>query len=402
MKSSNYLFKWQGKNKHGQKISGEIRASSLTLAKNQLIKRGIQPTKISPPSLLSQLTTSKIKFDSISSLINQLASILESGIPLIQAFELLGKSQTQGQITQLIDELKFHVESGSSLADAFNQYPEYFNDYFCSLIEAGESSGTLDQMLKDLVKHREKIGAIKRKIKKTMIYPIIVISVAIIVSAILLIFVIPKFQSIYASYGAQLPTYTLMVIELSKYVQNYWWITLLACFGFYFGAKILYKKQPRIHYIIDKMVLKLPILGTLIQKSIYAKFAQAMSITFAAGLSLYDALKLIKNGMGNQVYIEAIESIRKNVSSGQSLNESMAKTKLFPIMMIQMIAIGEQTGNMEEMLSKLAHYYEQEVDSAVDTLNTLLEPLILMILGLIVGSLVIAMYLPMFKLTTLM
>jgi type IV pilus assembly protein PilC len=395
------VFRWEGISREGKRIAGELKATSIVLAKAQLMKEGILVKKLVNPSkslLFIFSKKKKIKSADITLFSRQLATMMEAGIPLLQSFDIISKSQAHTGMRSLIEDLRYQIETGLTLAEAFKLYPLLFNDLYCNLIKAGESSGTLELMLKNLATYREKMENIKRKIKKAMVYPAIVVSVGLIVSAVLLIFVVPQFQTLFTSAGAQLPIFTLMVIKVSEFFQKYWFIILSSMLLAAVLIHYSYRRSKRFRQMLDHLIFKVPVIGQIVKNAVIARFARTLSITFAAGLPLYDALSLVEGAVGNIIYADATAKIREEVGTGQTMKIAMTNTHIFPNMVIQMIAIGEESGSMEKMLGKVANYYEDEVDSMVDNLSTLIEPLIICILGVLVGGLVVAMYLPIFKL----
>lgn len=391
-------FHYSGLNKAGQKVMGDIDAKSLAFAKVELHRQGIITNKITKKRKPLFSKNKKITAGDITVFSRQLATMIESGIPLVQAFDIVAKGQSNKRLKELIEGIKHDVETGLTLSQSLVKHPKYFNDLFCNLVDAGEKSGSLDIMLNKIATYKEKIESIKKKIKKALTYPMAVIVVAIIVTAGLLIFVVPQFESLFKGFGADLPAMTKAVVSMSRFFQSYWY--------FIFGAlglgiyALIYVKQhsPQFAQTLDRLVLKIPIIGPIIEKAAIARFARTLSITFAAGLPLVDALKSVAGATGNIIFAKATETIKDEVSTGQQMNQAMENTKLFPNMVVQMVAIGEESGALEKMLSKVADFYEEEVDTAVDSLSSLLEPLIMCILGVLVGGLVVAMYLPIFKL----
>lgn len=392
-------FQWEGTNKRGDALKGEMTASSIALLKAELRKQGIHPKKVKRKTApLLKKRKKKITQRDITLFSRQMATMLNAGIPLVQAFDIVGKGLENPTLQDLINSIKTDVESGTTFSEALRKHPVFFNELFCNLVDAGEQSGSLDIMLDRLATYKEKIESLKGKIKKALFYPTAVIVVAFFVTAALLIFVVPQFESLFKGFGAELPALTRIVITLSEFFQAYWWLIFGALFS---GAYAFYKARQRSYrfaHWVDRMMLRFPIIGPILEKAAIARFARTLSITFAAGLPLVDALKAVAGATGNIVFAEATESIRQNVATGQQLQLSMRNTQVFPNMIIQMVAIGEESGSLEEMLSKVADFYEEEVDNAVDGLSSLLEPLIMAFLGVIVGVLVIAMYLPIFKL----
>ena len=394
-----YTYVWEGVNKQGERIHGENNALNPLFLKADLRRQGITPKRVRKKrnSFFFGLRK-KIHPKEVTLFVRQMATMLTAGIPIVQTVDLIARGQTNPVFQQLLLTIKTNIETGTPPSEAFRKYPNLFNTLLCNLVEAGEQSGTLDTMLNRIASYREKIEALSAKAKKALIYPAAVIIVAILVTAILMIFVVPQFESLFKSFGADLPAMTLFVISLSNIIHTY--------AGFLVGFLVLavigflqtLKRSEKFAYLIDKIILRLPIVGTVITKAIIARFARTLSTTFAAGLPLIDALKAVSGATGNRVYAHATLKMRETISSGQSLQTAVKSTHLFPPMALQMIIIGEESGTLESMLSKIADFYEADVDTTVDNLSNLLEPAILVILGVLVGGLVIAMYLPIFKL----
>jgi len=392
-------FQWDGVSKTGQVSSGITQARSLIAAKTELRKQGIIIHRISKkrkPFFSGR--SKKIKQADITIFSRQLSTMIEAGIPLIQSFDIVSKGQTNQRMKALIEAVKKEIESGTTLAESLRKHPLYFNELFCNLVDAGEKSGSLDIMLDKVATYKEKFESIKKKIKKALTYPMAVLAIAFLVSAGLLMFVVPQFQSLFQGFGADLPAMTRGVISLSQWFESYWYLIFGAIFAAGYGLYHARLRSPAFAHWIDKTVLKIPVMGTILQQAAIARFARTLSITFAAGLPLIEALKSVGGATGNILYAEATTKIGEEVSSGQQLFVAMENTKLFPSMVIQMVAIGEESGALEQMLSKVADFYEEAVDNAVDALSSLLEPMIMAVLGVLVGGLVIAMYLPIFKL----
>lgn len=392
-------FHYEGINKAGQKMTGDIQAKSLAIAKADLRKQGIVTNKvIKKRKPLLDRKNKKITSSDITVFSRQLATMIESGIPLVQSFDIVAKGQSNNRLKLLIETIKHDIETGLTLAESLAKHPAYFNELFCNLVDAGEKSGSLDVMLDKVATYKEKIETIKKKIKKALTYPMAVLVVAMVVTAGLLIFVVPQFESLFKGFGADLPAMTKAVVEMSKFMQAYWYYV----FGV-LGAAIyafVYAKghSPEFAQSLDRVMLKFPVIGPILEKAAIARFTRTLSITFAAGLPLVDALKSVAGATGNIIFSKATDTIREEVSTGQQMNIAMENTHLFPNMVIQMVAIGEESGALEKMLSKVADFYEEDVDNSVDALSSLLEPIIMSILGILVGGLVIAMYLPIFKL----
>ncbi|KTD61806.1 type II secretion system F family protein [Legionella spiritensis] len=392
-------YQWEGVNKTGEKVNGIIDARSLALAKADLRKQGIITKKvIKKRKPLFDKKNKKITQGDITVFSRQMATMIEAGIPLVQSFDIVSKGQSNNRMRDLIDGVKKDVETGLTLAEALQKHPEYFNDLFCNLVDAGEKSGSLEIMLDKVATYKEKIETIKKKIKKALTYPMAVLVVAFIVTAALLIFVVPQFQSLFEGFGADLPAMTKAVVELSHFFQAYWYLIFGVLGGLIYSFVYAKNHSPNFAQTIDRSMLKFPVIGPILEKAAIARFSRTLSITFAAGLPLVDALKSVSGATGNILYAKATDKIREDVSTGQQMQVAMDNTHLFPNMVIQMVAIGEESGALEQMLGKVADFYEEEVDNAVDSLSSLLEPIIMSILGILVGGLVVAMYLPIFKL----
>lgn len=392
-------FLWEGKDKSGNLSKGTINAENLTIAKAQLRRQGILPRKVRKQSSSFFSKASKpIKALDIALFTRQMATMLKSGVPLLQGFDIVANGVEKLQLKRVINELKNDVNSGTSFANALEKHPKYFDDLFCNLVRAGEQSGSLETMLDRIATYKEKIESLKAKIKKALTYPIAVIVIGLIVSAILLIKVVPQFESVFKSFGADLPAFTQFVVGLSVIAREWWFIALLTVIvaGFLFQKAM--QSSAKLRETVDRNVLKLPIIGKILHNSAIARFARTLSTTFAAGVPLVNALDSAAGASGNIVYSTAIIQIKNGVSTGQSLKNAVNMTGLFPPMATQMIAIGEEAGSLDMMLDKIANYYEEEVDNAVDNLSSLIEPMIMAVLGILVGGLVIAMYLPIFQL----
>jgi type IV pilus assembly protein PilC len=392
------VYTWEGVDRKGTKVSGELSGHNLPLIKAQLRKQGINPTKVRKKSTSIFSKGKKIKPLDIAFFSRQMATMMKAGVPLLQSFDIISEGAENPNMRSLVDSLKQEVSAGNSFATALRQKPEYFDELFCNLVDAGEQAGALESLLDRVATYKEKTEALKAKIKKAMTYPIAVLIVAIIVSGILLIKVVPQFQSVFAGFGAELPAFTLMVIGLSEIVQQ-WWLAIIGLFvaGF-FMFKRTYKQSQKFRDSIDRFLLKVPIIGPLIFKSSVARYARTLATTFAAGVPLVEALDSVAGATGNVVFKNAVQKIKQDVSTGMQLNFSMRSTNVFPSLAIQMTAIGEESGALDNMLDKVASYYEAEVDNMVDSLTSLMEPMIMAVLGVVVGGLVIAMYLPIFQL----
>jgi len=395
----NRLFVWEGTDKRGKRVRGESRAASDAVVKADLRRQGINVLKVKRKT--SALLTSrkkKIKTKDIAIFSRQLATMMAAGVPLVQSFEIIGRGHENPAMQDLLLSIRSDIEGGSALAEALSKHPLYFDDLFVNLVEAGEHAGVLEALLHKIATYKEKTESIKGKIKKALFYPAAVIIVAILVTAIIMIFVIPQFEELFSSFGSDLPAFTRAVLNLSKFVQGWWWAMLGAAVGGVYAFTAFWKRSRKFRHNVDKLLLKVPIIGVVLHKAAIARFCRTLSTMFAAGVPLVEALESVSGATGNVVYGEAVLRMREDVATGQSLQLSMQQQTLFPHMVIQMVAIGEESGSLDNMLGKVADFYEEEVDNAVDALSSLLEPLIMVILGILIGSLVIAMYLPIFQL----
>lgn len=396
---TNPIFIWEGIDRKGIRIKGENESPSEALLKSKLRRDGINPTRVrkKPKSLFGG--DKKINGKDIAVFSRQMATMMSSGVPLVQSLDIIAQGHEKRSMQRMVFGLKSNVEDGNTLADSLTKYPDQFDELFVNLVRAGEQSGSLENLLDKIATYKEKTEAIKAKIKKAMMYPIAVVSVAFIVTAILLIFVVPEFQKLFNGFGASLPAFTLFVIHLSNLFQRWWWVIFGAIGGSIWLFTRSYKQSYTFRKRIDGWVLHIPIFGALASKSAIARFARTLSTMFAAGVPLVEALESVAGATGNVHYAEATMKMREDTSSGTQLRQSMRQfTSLFPNMSQQMVAIGEESGALDNMLAKVADFYEDEVDVMVDGLSTLLEPMIMVILGVIVGGLVIAMYLPIFNL----
>ncbi|MCW9060060.1 MAG: type II secretion system F family protein [Gammaproteobacteria bacterium] len=391
-------FHWEGKDKKGNKVKGQSLGTNEGIIKAELRRQGVTPTKVRKKSALTAAKKKKITPKDIAIFSRQLATMLSAGVPLVQSFEIIGRGHDNPAMQDLIMAIKGDIEGGNTLAASFAKHPLYFDDLTCNLVEAGEHAGILETLLGKIATYKEKTEALKSKIKKAMFYPIAVVVVAFIVTAILLIFVVPTFQELFASFGADLPAFTMMVIGLSEFLQAWWWAVFggigLGIYAFIEGKK----RSRKFNHILGRLSLKIPVVGDILTKATIARYARTMSTMFAAGVPLVEAMESVAGATGNILYEEAVYQMRDQVATGQQLQLAMAQTGLFPNMVVQMVAIGEESGSLDSMLAKVADFYEQEVDDAVDGLSSLLEPLIMAVLGVLIGGLIIAMYLPIFKL----
>ena len=392
------LYTWEGSDKRGSRISGETRATNVAMVRADLRRQGITPLKIRKKATsLFSARTKKITSADIAVFSRQLATMMSAGVPMVQAFEIVGRGHENPSMQELILTIKADVEGGTALADALKKHPLYFDDLFVNLVRAGEHAGVLEDLLDKIATYKEKTESIKGKIKKALFYPVAVIVVAIIVTAIIMIFVIPQFESLFKGFGADLPAFTRMVVNMSHFVQAYWWVILLATVVGGFAFSYVWKRSRGLRQFIDKLLLKIPVIGAILHKAAISRFARTLATMSAAGVPLVEALDSVAGATGNVVYSDAVLRMREDVATGQSLQLSMRQRNLFPNMVIQMVAIGEESGSIDDMLNKVASFYEEQVDNAVDSMSSLLEPLIMVILGTLVGGLVIAMYLPIFK-----
>ena len=399
MAAASQAFIWEGTDRSGKKTKGEITSSNANVAKAELRKKGINPTKVKKKGSNFNLGGfgAKVTPTDIALFTRQLATMMKAGVPLVQSFEIVADGMDNPAMRELILKIRDEVSSGQSFAHAIKTQPEHFDDLFCNLVEAGEQSGALETMLDRLAEYKEKSEQLKGKIKSAMNYPIAVLVVAGVVSGILLVKVVPQFEEIFAGFGAELPEFTQMVVNMSRFMTEWWLVGLAGIAAIYFAFKEIHKRSQAVRDGQERLMLKLPILGDILDKSCIARFARTLSTTFAAGVPLVDALESVAGAAGNVVYLEAISKIKDEVSSGNQLNTSMKASGVFPNMVIQMVAIGEESGALDSMLDKAATYYEEMVDNAVDGLTSLMEPIIMSILGVVIGGLIIAMYLPIFS-----
>jgi type IV pilus assembly protein PilC len=389
-------FTWEGKDRTGKTVKGKVVSTSEAAVRSELRRQGVVPTRVRKQSMLFR-KQGKVTAGDIAIFARQLATMMTAGIPLVQSFDIVGAGHENPAMQKLIMAIKADVEGGSSLHEALAKHPLHFDDLFVNLVAAGEQAGALETLLDKIATYKEKTEAIKKKIKKALFYPTAVVVVAIVVTAILLIYVIPEFESLFQGFGADLPAFTRFVIDISKFVQSKGWLLLIAAVGGIWGLIEAKKRNRGIQHFFDRAMLKVPIIGSILNKSSIARYARTLSTTFAAGVPLVEALGSVAGACGNVVYEGAVLKMRDEVATGQRLQRAMENTNLFPNMVNQMIAVGEESGSLDAMSSKVADFYEEEVDNAVDSMSSLLEPLIMAILGVLVGGLVIAMYLPIFK-----
>ncbi|HPE00354.1 MAG: hypothetical protein RI936_1557 [Pseudomonadota bacterium] len=389
------LFLWEGKDKTGRAIKGEMRAGGESVVAASLRRRGILATKIKKQTFSKGR---KISSKDIALFTRQLSTMLKAGVPLMQSFEIVGRGHANPSMGRLMNDIRMDVETGTSLNQAFRKYPLYFDPLFCNLVAAGEQAGILETLLDRLATYQEKTIALKGKIKKALFYPVMIIFVAILVTAIIMIFVIPSFKSVFTSFGADLPTPTLVVIAMSDFFVAYWYILLGIVGGGGYFLFQAWRRSPKVQATVDRALLKLPVIGELLQKASIARWSRTLATTFAAGVPLVEALDSVGPASGNAVYKEATREVQTEVNVGISLAQAMQNSNVFPPMAVQMTSIGEESGSLDSMLSKVADYYEREVDETVDALSSLLEPMIMVILGVIIGGIVVAIYMPIFKL----
>jgi type IV pilus assembly protein PilC len=390
-----YLFIWEGVDRNNKPVRGETRGVSETVVSTNLRRQGIRISKIKRQSYRGgrRITDKDIAFFT-----RQLATMLKAGVPLLQSFDIVARSHSNARFSRLLMDIKNKVETGSSLSQAFREHPVQFDALFCNLVGAGESSGMLDAVLDRLATYKEKILAIKSKIKSALFYPISVVIVAIVVMWVIMVFVVPSFKDVFRNFGAELPMPTLIVIAISDFFVKWWWLIFLAIMGTVIGVGMMYKRSDSMRYTVDRLLLKVPIIGAIVEKATIARWTRTLQTMFAAGVPLVESLDAVGGAAGNIVYAQATKRIQTEVSTGSSLTNAMSNTRLFPSMVLQMTQIGEESGSLDNMLGKVADFYEREVDDAVAALSSLLEPVIIVFLGVVIGGLVIAMYLPIFKL----
>ena len=390
-----FVFEWEGKDRNGKIVRGETRAVGDNQVQAMLRRQGVTPSKIKKRKARAG---KKIKPKDIALFTRQLATMMKAGVPLLQAFDIVGRGNTNPSVTKLLNDIRSDVETGTSLSSAFRKFPLYFNSLYCNLVEAGEAAGILESLLDRLATYMEKTENIKSKIKSALMYPTSVVVVALIVVTIIMIFVIPAFKEVFTSFGADLPAPTLFVMGISDYFVQYWWLIFgILGGGFYFFMQA-WKRNERVQQFMDRTMLKLPIFGALIEKSCVARWTRTLSTMFAAGVPLVEALDSVGGASGNYLYQSATERIQQEVSTGTSLTTAMTNANIFPSMVLQMCAIGEESGSIDHMLGKAADFYEEEVDDMVAGLSSLMEPIIIVFLGTLIGGIVVSMYLPIFKL----
>jgi type IV pilus assembly protein PilC len=393
------LFIWEGKDRSGKSVGGEMLAVNAALAKAELRRRGSNPLKVrkKPAPLFGGSKKGKITSKDIGVFFRQLATMMQAGIPLVQSFEIVGNGNENPAMKEVILQIKSDIEGGGTLGDAFRKHPKHFDELSCNLIAAGEQAGILEGMLAKIAMYKEKTESMKAKVKKALTYPITIITIALGITMALLIFVIPKFQEIFEGFGAELPALTLMMIAASEFLQAYWWLVIGGIIGFVQTIIRLRRTSPKFNRQFEVFMLKIPIIGDVLFKSAIARFSRTLATMFAAGVPLVEAMESVAGAVGINIYKDAVLKMRDEVTTGTSLTDSMIHSAIFPPMVIQMVSIGEESGAIDSMLEKVADFYEEEVDNLVDNLSSLMEPLIMVVLGGIVGTIIMAMYLPIFK-----
>jgi len=393
------VYEWVALDKRGKKMKGELQSKNASLVKAELRRQGMNPQTVrEKPKPLFGSTGSRVKPRDVAIFSRQIATMMASGVPMVQAIEIIAGGQRNPRFKNMLTDIKQTIEGGASLHEALGKYPVQFDELFCNLVEAGESAGVLDTVLDTVATYKERMEGIKAKIKKALFYPMMVLAVAFLVSLIILLFVVPVFQDVFKNAGAALPAPTLMVINASKFVQAYWWLLIAVIIGSIVALVMAKKRSVKFAHFLDRLMLKLPVIGNILRQSALARFARTLGVTFRAGVPLVEAMDSVAGATGSIVYGNAVRQMRDDVAVGHQMQLAMRQTGLFPNMVVQMTAIGEESGALDSMLFKVAEFYEEEVENAVDTLSTLLEPLIMVVLGVIVGGMVISLYLPIFKL----
>ncbi|KAF1708594.1 type II secretion system F family protein [Pseudoxanthomonas sacheonensis] len=392
-------FVWEGNDKRGVKMKGEQQSKNVNFLRAELRRQGITPTVVKPKSKPlfgsagKPVTPKEIAFFS-----RQMATMMKSGVPIVQSLEIIGSGHKNARMKKMVEEIRTEIEGGSSLYEAISKHPVQFDELYRNLVRAGEGAGVLETVLDTIASYKENLETLKGKIKKAMFYPAMTIAVAILVSAILLIFVVPQFEDIFKDFGADLPAFTKMIVGASRFMVSWWWVMLFITAGSIFAFIFFKKRSPAFQHFLDKLILKVPVIGQIMHNSAIARFSRTLAVTFKAGVPLVEALETVAGATGNSVYEKAVLRVRDDVAVGYPVNMSLKQTNLFPHMVIQMTAIGEEAGALDAMLFKVAEYYEQEVNNAVDALASLIEPMIMVFIGVLVGGMVIGMYLPIFKL----
>jgi len=393
--SKEFVFEWEGKDRNGKQVRGEVRAGGENQVKASLRRQGVLPSKIKKRRMRSGKS---IKPKDMAIFTRQLATMMKAGVPLLQAFDIVGRGNPNPSVTKLLNDIRNDVETGTSLSVAFRKFPLYFDNLYCNLIEAGEAAGILDQLLDRLAVYMEKTEAIKSKIKSALMYPISVLVVAFVVTAVIMIFVVPAFKEVFTNFGADLPAPTLAVIAISEVFVKYWWLIFGGLGGGFYFFMQAWRRNEKMQEVMDRIMLKMPIFGALVDKSCVARWTRTLSTMFAAGVPLVEALDSVGGAAGNSVYTNATKKIQQEVSTGTALTVAMTNANLFPSMVLQMCSIGEESGSIDHMLGKAADFYEAEVDDMVAGISSLMEPIIIVVLGTVIGGIVVSMYLPIFKL----
>ncbi|MEA9750985.1 type II secretion system F family protein [Xanthomonas campestris pv. raphani] len=392
-------FVWEGTDKRGVKMKGEQAAKNVNLLKAELRRQGITPSVVkAKPKPLFGAAGSKITPKDIAFFSRQMATMMKSGVPIVGSLEIIGSGHKNPRMRRMVEQIRTDIEGGSSLYESISKHPVQFDELYRNLVKAGEGAGVLETVLETVATYKENIEALKGKIKKALFYPAMVMAVAIIVSGILLVWVVPQFEDVFKSFGAELPAFTQLIVDASRFMVSWWWLMVLVAIGTVLGFVFSYKRSPSMQHAMDRLILKVPVVGQIMHNSSIARFSRTLAVTFRAGVPLVEALDIVAGATGNTVYEKSVLRMRDDVSVGYPVNTAMKQTNLFPHMVIQMTAIGEEAGALDAMLFKVAEYFEQEVNNAVDALSSLLEPMIMVFIGTIVGGMVIGMYLPIFKL----
>ena len=392
-------FHWEGTDKRGKKMKGEQQSKNANMLRAELRRQGITPRVVKPKKKpLFGSAGRKISAKEIAVFSRQIATMMRSGVPIVQSLEIIGNGNKNPKMKAMVDSLRLEIEGGSSIYEAMSKHPVQFDELYRNLVKAGESAGVLEIVLDTIATYKENMETLKGKIKKALFYPAIVIAVAILVSAILLIFVIPQFEAVFQNFGAELPAFTQLIVRMSEFMVQWWWLMLLVVVGSIAAAVFLFKRSPAFQHLVDRAILKVPVIGQIMHNAAIARFSRTLAITFRAGVPLVEALETVAGATGNTVYERAVLQIRDDVAVGYQVNMAMKQVNLFPHMVVQMTAIGEEAGALDTMLEKVAEFYEQEVNNAVDALSSMIEPLIMVFIGIVVGGMVIGMYLPIFKL----
>jgi len=395
-------FVWEGTDKRGAKMKGEQDAKSINMLRAELRRQGITPTVVKPkPKPLFGSAGKPIKAKDIAFFSRQMATMMKSGVPIVTSLEIIGSGHKNPRMAKMVGQIRTDLEGGSSLYEAISKHPVQFDELYRNLVRAGEGAGVLETVLETIASYQENLESLKGKIKKALFYPAMVIAVALLVSSILLIWVVPQFEEVFKGFGADLPVFTKMIVAASKFMVSWWWLMLLVAVGSVVGFIFAYKRSPSMQHAMDRLVLKVPVIGQILHNSAIARFARTTAVTFRAGVPLVEALGIVAGATGSSVYEEAVLHMRDDVAVGYPVNMAMKQVNLFPHMVIQMTAIGEEAGALDTMLFKVAEYFEQEVNNAVDALSSLIEPMIMVFIGVVVGGMVIGMYLPIFKLASI-